>query len=229
VQRDSGAGKCDACCPEHRDTQSRCQGFAVTIQTTRRSGIQGFTGSMIAINAMIGTIELTEEENEIASRIAVAYRELLDRHDFERAVETGRLSSALFKQLLDRKAIPQVRLRYFADPSFHAGNTKSSRRELFLRNAHTEEKMYTHPHFWPYLLYFVYGADLPQTVRDAFQTAAWETFRDWDALRKLARKESRLLPGERTGKAEQFYKLALDCGCDLTEALGVRDAVMKTR
>jgi hypothetical protein len=120
-------------------------------------------------------------------------------------------------------------LHYFADPAFNPSNTRSSKRDLFLRNAGTEEKMYTHPHFWPYLLYFIYGPDLPRPVQGEFYAAACETFRDWDALRKLARKQAHELPVEKTSKAEMFFQLALDCGCDLSEALGVRTAVMKIR
>jgi hypothetical protein len=178
---------------------------------------------------MLGTIELSQDERLIASEVALATRELLTTHDYERAIKTGYSASALFIQLQLRKIIPEVRLRYFADASFNAGNTKSSKRELFLRNAGTEEEMYTHPHFWPYLLYFIHGPNLPDSVQKEFHAAASESFREWDTLRKLARKQAREISMERTKKAEAFFQLALDSECTLDEALGVRDAVMKIR
>ncbi len=89
--------------------------------------------------------------------------------------------------------------------------------------------MYVHPHFWKYLLYFINGADLPRNVVDDFRKIADYEFRDHNALSSLASRTSRILPGDHSSKAEEFFKLAIDCGCPVSEALGVRRAVMQVR
>ena len=43
---------------------------------------------------------------------------------------------------MDRKAMPQIRLRHFADPNYNPGRPKSSRATLFLHNAASPEEMH---------------------------------------------------------------------------------------
>jgi hypothetical protein len=89
--------------------------------------------------------------------------------------------------------------------------------------------MYEHPHFWKYLVYFISGADLSNEVAARFVVISKDTMRDYDALSSFARRTSRQLPGDRGTKAEEFFKLALDCDCPLTEAIQIRRAVMQAR
>jgi hypothetical protein len=178
---------------------------------------------------MTGQIELTDSETALYAQVSEAERLLLVDHDYERTQHAGTTSRELFHSLIERQAIPEQRLRYFADKSYNASDTRASKRERFLRNAQTEDAMYEHPHFWKYLLYFVNGADLPRPIIDQFAEIAEDEMRDYDALSKFARKATRGLPGDSGSKAEEFYKLALDCGCRLTEAFGVRKAVMQVK
>src|SRR5437773_325105 len=113
---------------------------------------------------MIGQIEITDGETALYAQVSEAERFLLVNHDAQRARQAGEASKKLFRSLFERGAIPKSRLRYFADPEYNAGNSRSSRRELFLRNSHTDDAMYAHPHFWKHLLYFINGADLPMNV-----------------------------------------------------------------
>lgn len=53
--------------------------------------------------------------------------------------------------------------------------------------------------------------------------------REYNTLSSSARQASRQLPGDRGTKADEFFKLAIDCDCPLTEAIGVRRAVMQAR
>jgi hypothetical protein len=53
--------------------------------------------------------------------------------------------------------------------------------------------------------------------------------RDHGSLDKLARQLSRSLPEDNATKAEEFFKLAMDCDCTLTEGMNVRRAVMSAR
>lgn len=178
---------------------------------------------------MIGPIHLTEDEGRAAALIAQSQEEILRTHDPDRYIRVGKEAHHLFRKLSAKNVIPVVRLRYFADPDYKVGNTRGSRRDVFLRNAGSEESMYTHPHFWRYLLYFIYGPKIPKETQERFLAARKDSFREWDSLRKLARKEARSLDMERTEKAEAFFQLALDCDCELAEALHVRDAVLKAR
>jgi len=167
---------------------------------------------------MIGQIELTDSETALYAEVSEAERLLLVNHNAQRARQAGEASKKLFRSLFERGAIPKPRLRYFADSEYNAHNPRASRRELFLRNAHTEDAMYAHPQFWRYLLYFINGADLPRAVVADFQKISQDEFRDHDALASLARRTSRALPEDRGSKAEEFFKLAIDCGCPLSEA-----------
>jgi hypothetical protein len=178
---------------------------------------------------MIGQIELTDSETALYAQVSEAERLLLVDHDAQRTRRAGVASRELFESLLDRNAIPEQRLRYFADKRYNASDTRASKRERFLRNAHTEDAMHEHPHFWKYLFYFINGADLPRPVIEQFAEIAGEQMRDYDALSKFARKATRTLPGDSGSKAEEFYRLALDCGCGLSEAFGVRKAVMQVK
>jgi hypothetical protein len=133
--------------------------------------------------------------------------------------------------LLQRKAIPEVRLRYFEDPSFRTGRPKGSYRELFERNKTTGDDIYRHPNFLRHLRYFLSGAELPSDVVELFSRKAQSHGHvgPSDALelgtlaRDLSRK-FRLLP-EIEATAEEFYKLALDCGIYQGHAAVVRDRV----
>lgn len=181
---------------------------------------------------MIGQIELTEEEQELADKI-VFDNERYVRLEREQAIENGELSAALMYSLLNRGAIPQTRLRYFEDPAFNPGKSKESRAGIFLGNAKTHEAMYRHGHFLPYLRYFVYGADLPTDIKETFFAKVQYHFVTTQELVKLARDQARNLRRASSPQdyklPDSFYQLALDCGCEEWDARTVREAVMRTR
>lgn len=178
---------------------------------------------------MIGQIELADSETALYAEVSEAERRSLVDHDVNRARQAGQAAKQLFRSLQRREAIPETRLRYFADREYSASDTRTSRRERFLRNAHTEDAMYEHPHFWRYVLYFVNGADLPSAVVERFVGLARDSMREYNTLSSFAKQASRQLPGDRGTKADEFFKLAIDCDCPLNEAIGVRRAVMQAR
>lgn len=178
---------------------------------------------------MIGQIELTDSERALYAQVSEAERLLRTDHDYQRVQLAGVASRELFQLLMQRHAIPEQRLRYFADKNYNPSNTRASKRELFLRNAHTNDAMYEHPHFWKYLLYFINGAELPRAIIETFAEIAANEMRDYDALSKFSRKATRSVAGDSGSKADEFYKLALDCECGLSEALGIRRAVMQVK
>jgi hypothetical protein len=180
---------------------------------------------------LIGQIELTEAEQELARKIAFDLDNI--RLEHEQAIENGELAATLMQCLIDRKAIPENRLRYFGDPDYNPNNAKASKANLFLRNAKTLEQMYRHPNFVRYLKYFVYGADLPPAIKEAFFAKAQEHFVTSEELVQLARSLVRNFYLIRYPRAhnlpDTFYQLALDCGCDQWDARRVREAIMKLK
>ena len=129
-------------------------------------------GSFGILIDMVGQIELTDSETALYAQVSEAERLLGVDHDYQRARLAGVASRELVHSLMERHAIPEQRLRYFTDKTYNPSNTCASKRELFLRNAHTDDAMYEHPHFWKYLLYFINGADLPRPVIDQFAELA---------------------------------------------------------
>jgi len=178
---------------------------------------------------MLGSITLTEQESALLAQVREADGLLLSDHNPPRTIAAGKAAHTLFEMLLERKAVPESRLRYFADASYNGKNSRSSRHDLFLRRAGSADQMYTHAHFWKYLFFFIDGATIPPLMRQRFAEVAQDEMREHGALSALARQMTRQLPGESSDKAEEFFKLALDCDVSLMESLPVRTAVMKVR
>ncbi len=96
------------------------------------------------------------------------------------------------------------------------------------------DAIFRRPHFVKYLRYFVYGPDLPKPVIEAFQQKVIDcgtpfTSGDSITLRDFARHLTRSHGLAAGDAAEEFYKLALDCGLDAGDARSVRDVVKKLR
>ena len=113
-------------------------------------------------------IELTVEEKELLSRIDFAPTSP-ERHDPEHWNAVGEAALGLMKSLIARKAIPDVRSRYFTDPDFNVGGRGCSRAEIFGKSGTHGEAIFRHPHFLKYLHYFLYGPDLPPPVIEKFR------------------------------------------------------------
>lgn len=140
---------------------------------------------------------------------------------------------ALLKSLHDRSALPASRIRYWKDPACNTGRLKGSNESLFRRHGTYGADIYTDPHFVPFLRYFLFGADLPQNVIEAFEehvgNPEWVTSGDVVPMGKFARNLTRRFGLERDHVSEEFFKLCLDMGLDLSIAQSVRRAVMQVR
>ena len=147
------------------------------------------------------------------------------------------LNAELVAQLMGRlvkcKAIPDQRLKYFVDPEYRTGRIKGSHRDLFIRNGRSDDEIVRHPHFLPFLRYFVCGPDLPSTVvsefREAAQRCGQVSGSDALELGSLARKQVRAYGLASQDAAEEYIKLALDCGIYVGHALTIGDRVKKLR
>ena len=144
--------------------------------------------------------------------------------------EPAAAAVSLTRSLLERNAIPKVRLRYFTDPELNIGGHKKSRRDAFEVRGIKGDAIFQHPNFLRYLKYFITGPDLPTETVDRFWTIVIDdrgtSGMVRDQLRQFARHEARRLPPEQRRKAvEEFFKLALECGLDVGLARSIRDAV----
>lgn len=179
---------------------------------------------------MIGQIELTPAEQKLAGKIVF---DLDHRMEHKEVNENGERAASLMKMLMERKAIPELRLRYFTDPDYNPGRGNESRFTYFKNNAGCADEVVRHPHFLPYLHYFIFGADLPLELKQEFQKKAEDYWVKAGELAKLAQQLVRKYNLERHPRnyrlKEVFYQLALDCGCTEGTARSVREAVMKVK
>jgi hypothetical protein len=138
-----------------------------------------------------------------------------EKHDPEHWNAVGEAALGLMKSLIARKAIPDVRSKYFTDQDFNVGGRGRSRAEIFEKNGTDGEAIFRHPHFLKYLRYFLYGPDLPPPVIEAFRQKIADmglvTSSDIVPLGAFSRQLTRAHRLRGVDSAEEFFKLALDC------------------
>lgn len=178
-------------------------------------------------------IELTEAEEALVD--AIDLRVSHSSHDEGHAAYKANQGPilALLKSLSERGAVPRERLNYWNDPDYNTGRLKASNKGVFERNGCTGQEIYTHPHFMPYLRYFLFGADLPDTVITAFEEKVgnpdWVTSSDIVPIGKCARDLARRHGLDRAHAPEEFFKLCLDMGLGLSTAASVMRSVKQLR
>lgn len=188
----------------------------------------------------IGTIDgLTADELELIDAIdwhqyEGAVRYWADRADARSTYLNNRpLVPELLKLLSDRKAIPDIRWRYFADPKLGIGLHGKSHKDIFEGNGSSGLDMITHPHFLPYLWYFIHGSRLPLHIKNQVATACGDSLNRISDVARISR--SLLRQAARNGQithydagsvADEFYKLILDCG-QITYADIVRASIVR--
>lgn len=176
-------------------------------------------------------IELTQAEQELYNKICFPSPNQMQLSDLDLKASANAATS-LTLSLLNRKAIPENRIRYFVDPDLNIG-TKMSHKEVFEKNGTSAKNIFSHRHFLPYLHYFIFGPDLPTETIDAFsQIVSAEPFisgSDMPGLRKFVRSESRKYRLDPKDACEEFYKLALECGINNDLARMLRDDVRMVR
>jgi hypothetical protein len=139
----------------------------------------------------------------------------------------------LVKSLSARNAIPTQRIRFWNDQEYNPGRIKSSRKGLFERNGCHGSEIYAHPHFISYLRYFLFGAELPERVIEAFESVvgdpAYVTSGDVVPICKAARELTRRHRLDPSDAPEEFFKLSLDLGLSLSIASAVMRSVKQVR
>jgi hypothetical protein len=181
----------------------------------------------------IAPVELSSAEQKLFEQINYDERALADLHP-QNPEAMFDASAKLTRALLDRQAIPEVRLRYFDDPEYNVGGHGKSRQDVFISNGCHGEDILRRPHYFKYLRYFVLGPDLPPDVIAGFRQIVIDDCGTsgmiLDQLRAYARAQMRRLKTPaRYDLHEEFFKLALECGVGTGVALSVRRAAQSAR
>jgi hypothetical protein len=171
-------------------------------------------------------LELTEEEKDLLSQI---YFHPLHSPEFQAIIRVSCAAAAqLASSLLSRKAIPEMRLRYFNDPNLNIGS-KKSRKQVFEANGTYGNAILEHAHFLPYLQYFIFGPQLPSAIINGFCDLISSPYNDLVKMRQFSRNAFRQFDLNPREACEEFFKLALECGLDPSYARSIRDAVRTAR
>jgi hypothetical protein len=174
-------------------------------------------------------IKLTDHEAATLAKIDLrpSHRDHAEGHEAFQSNQEPIL--ALLKSLGERDAIPRERLNFWNDPRYCPGRVKASHKGLFERNGRKGADIYTHPHFIPYLRYFLFGPDLPDAVISAFEERVGDpqyvSSSDIVPIGKSARDLTRGHHLNTAEAPEEFFKLCLDMGLGLTTAESVRRSV----
>jgi hypothetical protein len=182
------------------------------------------------MNMAVSSVELTGAEKKLLARIE--FDPLGITGGVEQVNAVCHAAQELTRSLLNRNAIPDHRLRFFADPEYNIGGHGSSRKQILERNANGKDIL-TSAHFLKYLRYFIYGPSLPDAVIESFGKAVKDcgmvTSGDIIPLGDTAKKLTRKYGLANNEAAEEFYKLALEYGLQEYEARSIRDRVKKSR
>lgn len=180
---------------------------------------------------MIGELAIALEapEQALLQRIAFRVEQLREPGRFQ---ANGDAVVELVHALYERGAIPEHRLKFFQDPDYNPGGRGVSIQQVFEGNGTSGEAILRHGNFLRYLDYFLFGPDLPSSIYKPFQKAVEEcgmiTSGDIKPLSDLARRLARTHGYDRTA-ADEFFKLALECGMDPDGAGYVRRSVQQIR
>ncbi len=178
-------------------------------------------------------IELTQKEKTLAARIRFdeAAHSPLVAGSWQKTADA---MEELMRSLTERDAIPAARKKFFTNPDYNVGGRGRSRLQVFEHNGTRGVDIFRHGNFVKYLRYFLYGPDLPGPVIEAFQRkviSCGQPFTGSDALEvaQFARWLTRSHNLDTRIAPDEFYKLALDCSLDASDARTVRDSVMQVR
>ena len=172
-------------------------------------------------------IELTDDERVLLGRIAFDW----SRQDEIRSSVMPMV--ALTESLLKRGAVPEVRKLYFTDPERNPGGRGKSRQEVFEGNGTVGAEILAHPSFLPYQYYFIHGPKLPHATILSFKEAAafsgYLSGHDIQELTPKAKATVKELGLEPHAAADEFHKLALECGAMPSSAATLRQNIRTVR
>lgn len=173
------------------------------------------------------TIDLNESELSLIGRLEFDQAKLTH----ETRQTNGEVAYSLFQSLSQREAIPKQRVDWFCNENFNFGRLKGSRKDNFLRNAHSEEEMYRDSDFLEVLRYFIFGANLPKDIKvdfiEFYKRKGVSSLDNIFDFGNWARAKSAVLEMDKHDAADEFYKLSLDVGMYYKHARTVYDIVRR--
>jgi hypothetical protein len=175
----------------------------------------------------IKDVRLTPDERLLLDQIA------FDPDGPDDCERNGQLIGQLLRSLMKRDGIPEARLKFFTDPRYCHGGRGKSYRDLFHQNGRSDDEILKHPHFLPFIRYFLFGDELPNRVREAFcrevESIGNVTSSDVVPLGRLARSLARDAGLTGSDAAEEFFKLAMEQGLGLDYASSIYEQVRRLR
>ena len=168
-------------------------------------------------NSKISPIELSSEEQALLDQISFID---LNHQVLRRSCQAA---GKLMEMLLDRHAIPKIRIEYFNDPKYNIGKNRS-RKKVFEDNGTKGLAIFYHGNFLKYLRYFIWGPNLPNTLIEDFCKEI-----DEEDLPAVARSLIRKHDLNSRDASEEFYKLCLECNLPEWKSRLVRDSVKSVR
>ena len=139
-------------------------------------------------------------------------------------------SGRLMQSLLERNAIPKVRIKYFTQPEYNLPTSRKSRQQVFEHNGNSGSRIFEDPAFLKYLKYFIHGADLPAELKVGLQAA--KTNADYenefvDEAYSIVKRHRPAIAIEDEVLAEEIFKYTLDIGTELSACKGLWEKVRK--
>jgi len=171
------------------------------------------------------SIELTQSEAALYSRIP----ETATHDGWEDVADA---MEPLVTSLLERNAVPEVRLCLFCDPEYAEKGNRSPQ-QIFESNGTAGNALYRHPHFIPYLRHFIGGPNLPKDVIEGLCAILNEdrgtSGMVMDQWCKHARASVRSHGLNKSRAATEFFRLGVEIGMPVDDARTLRDAARSAR
>lgn len=175
-------------------------------------------------------VEMTEEEKRLWDQIVHYwqndFRPITGHSEKWKIDQIGEKQRALMNSLVKRKAIPAHRFKWIEDANFFIGS-KRSRLQVFSENfGATDDRIFEHPHWYSmgYLPFLVGVISLPDRVVEEFRADAEHRMNNGYDMGMKYRGVAKSLKLPKKA-AEEFFKLALDCGYDHYDCRSIRDII----
>ena len=176
------------------------------------------------------SIALTAEESELYAKIDAYSKKAHPSH--EEWLPVADAMESLVTSLIEREAVPEIRVRLFTDPELAETGNKS-RQQVFESNGTSSPDIFRHPHFIPYLKHFIHGPDLPKAAIDGLCRILDDDMGTSGMVLDQYRKHARLMVREyrldKSRAATEFYRLGIEIGMDQHSAKSLRDAAKTTK
>lgn len=176
------------------------------------------------------SVELTDDEQQLYDQIKpYIHSQVPENEDWPEIAEA---MESLALSLLQRDAIPEIRVRLF-DASELAESGEKSPKEIFESNGVSRHEILRNVYFLKYLRHFIHGPNLPKPVIERLCTILNEdrgtSGMVLDQFKAHARESIRTYRLDRNEAATEFFRLGVEIGMELRLARSLRNAAKSTR